>query len=523
MGLHPFPRGRINFDKVIGQTVLARMRAIIDEHRDVRGARQLIGVVHRQLCEEYRLPTAEGRNQMRYVVAHWITAHMADDRGGVRVADDVQGVVNLAEGDVVQRIDASFSNHTETNPTTAAPSSQFSAMNDLNMAEVLRMPAESVSRAIDYLHAFRDVQFAIRDAQCAFGDTQTRMKERFEAEAALLREHRPRAPKRARVTENQTDDGPRFWRQRYSVSHAALDTLRRHHPDVSKEAVFDGVYRWFEARRGCVGKQPLDTIVTWIDNRPVVYAWPAGHTGAFAGSRYEEQLIDHLCGCLNINVIQREGEITDTDTVTTERAPLEEALVERGAPPPAPVFLAPEIPSELAPISVEQQTADIARLCSLTGVQRADWPAQPMDQAWTPDRVIVNQFRSTLGTQRLRICEWLQRLGEPAADPGLYVLAVIMSRLDGWRWPLGGGYPKTAPASTTWCRSERGVGRSLVHPQGRSCHPWAYPDAPTVQRGEGGIGYSLGAMKPFPVCTMMERMNLYCGVVIDTLSNATDV
>ena len=444
LGLHPFPRGRINFERIIGDAVLKRMREIIDHHTNIRGARQLIQVVYEQLCTEYNVPTDEGRKQMRYMVSHWITTKMGDKRGGVAVAEDNQGIVTLTDADVIQDIDNTFTLVNATTDSTRHSSQPPVATTSLDMNVLLQTPTEKLSAFAEACNAIAniEVQRAISERERANAEEKRAIAAREERETTLIQRNSKRAaptarePARKRLRLDAT--GPQQLRDRQSISHWVLHQLNADEP---LERIFTLVFQWFQERSRSVSKCSLDTVIKCIEDTPVVYGWPATHRRAFFGTRFEQQLLEYVRQQLAPEPLTMD----DRGSVSTDTSVVEVT--------PAPIFRRPNldtVPAELGPISMDQQAGDIDRLCRLCNVQNNDWPTAPDEQYATavPEAWFLRRWAQIPPTKSLRIGEWLTRLQwNSPVDAGLYLLAAVMSRLDGWQWPMGRGYPKTSASS----------------------------------------------------------------------------
>lgn len=102
LGLHPFPRKRLNLEKIIGMNLAARISQIVKEHPDVRGPRELVDVVYQRVKVELSIPTLEAHKQLRYFVGRWIITRYAFGGRGREfpAADDgtiPQRAANVAE------------------------------------------------------------------------------------------------------------------------------------------------------------------------------------------------------------------------------------------------------------------------------------------------------------------------------------------------------------------------------------------------------------------------------------------
>ena len=458
LGLHPFPRGRINFERVMGQAVLKRMREIISQHTDVRGARQLIQVVYQQLCNEYNVPTDEGRKQMRYMVSHWITTKMGDERGGVAVAADNQGTVTLASTDIIEDIDNAF---TLENATAESAQHSGTATRSLDMNILLQAPAEKLNAFSAACNAIVniEIQRANAERERANAERERANAERERANAddkraiAVREEHetgvaRRNLKRQAPVAEHAAPakrrlrldaSGPHQLRDRQSISHWVLQQLNA--DEVPLERIFNWVFQWFQERSRNVSKCTLDTVIKYIEDTPVVYGWPATYRRAFFGTRFEQQLLEHV----RQQLAPEPPAVDDRESVSTDTSV--------GDVEPAPIFRRPSldtVPTELGPISMDQQAGDIERLCRLCNVLNKDWPAAPDERyaAAALEPSFLRRWVQIPPTKSMRIGQWLTRLQwQPPVDTGLYLLAAVMSRLDGWRWPMGRGYPKTSASS----------------------------------------------------------------------------
>ena len=121
------------------------------------------------------------------------------------------------------------------------------------------------------------------------------------------------------------------------------------------------------------------------------------------------------------------------------------------AKPPAPCFNIMDrtkridIAPELQPISTSQLQRDIQRLSEFFGVPLDDWPAKPREVCATVkhNTTFLNRWSCIPDAKRVRISEWIRQLGIKM-DPEPFVLAIAMRNLEGWKWPMGCGYPKEA-------------------------------------------------------------------------------
>ena len=202
------------------------------------------------------------------------------------------------------------------------------------------------------------------------------------------------------------------------------------------------VNKWFVDRQGKAGKTELDTRTVFIGDVPVIYGWPEGHKHAFFDTRYYDQLLKHMKSCMF-----PDAEINEL----TVSSPTKLATHPQAARPLAPCFNMMDrskrinIAPELQPISTSQQQQDIQRLSTFFGVPLDDWPARPSEVYATAkhNTAFLNRWSCIPDAKRIRISEWISHLGVKM-DPEPFVLAIAMRNLDGWKWPMGGGYPKEA-------------------------------------------------------------------------------
>jgi hypothetical protein len=427
------------------------MQNIITEHVNVRGARQLIDIVYRQLCDEYNLPTEDGRKQMRYMVSNWITTHMAEERGGLDVEEDVRGIVTLADTDVIDTIDEQFRIPKRAEPSEAcapAPDGSFSPM------DLVRADPKTLENATQFLNVYTQSLIA--------------KKQIIEAEIQLLRLKRKNAPA---LTDGADHDGkkqrtdtplvldadqPQWLGPRYSISHHILHALSRgREPDVMPplERVFKVVHDWFVDREGRTGKCQLRVKTVPIGNVPVVYGLPDGRH-RFRGTKHQDQLVQYVRGVL----FPPAPNATPSSTESTHTTDKDKVV--------APIFQWHILPAELGPISVAQQNADIARLCAVCDIARDAWPTIPAEVGASPAS-LIRGWPSIPRTQPLGIGDWVKRLrdgGSPMPRGWLYTLAVFVRYLDGWNehiatLPGRPGYLKAAvPFMRRVLLATRGIG-----------------------------------------------------------------
>ena len=72
----------MELEVIIGQRLKCRIAEIVNEHPEARGPRMLTDIVYNQMKEEFNVPTTAGHNQLRYLVAHWVTTRCADSNRG---------------------------------------------------------------------------------------------------------------------------------------------------------------------------------------------------------------------------------------------------------------------------------------------------------------------------------------------------------------------------------------------------------------------------------------------------------
>ena len=444
LGLHPFPRGRINFERVMGQAVLKRMREIITQHTDVRGARRLIQVVYQQLCTEYHVPTDDGRKQMRYMVSHWITTKMGDERGGVAVVEDNRGIVTLADAEVIEDIDNAF---TLDNVSSESVQRHPQPSRSLDMNVLMQAPIETMNAFAAACDAVANIEIQRASAERERANAERERGNAEEKRAVAVREEResamalktlkreaPKAREPAKKRLRLDAAGPHQLRDRRSISDWVLQQLST---DVPLERIFTWVFQWFQERSRNVTKYSLDTVIKYIEDTPVVYGWPATHRRAFFGTRFEQQLLEYVRQQLEPHPVAIEDDRASLSTNTSV-----------GESCPAPIFCKRGfnvVPMELGPIPMDQQANDIDRLCRLCNISNGEWPVKP-DELYAiaaPDPSFLRRWAQIPPTKSIRIGDWLSHLQWNApVHSGLYLLAAVMRRLDGWRWPMGGGYLK---------------------------------------------------------------------------------
>ena len=269
----------------------------------------------------------------------------------------------------------------------------------------------------------------------------------IDSEIVLVREKRVAAPvpdsapvrKRARVEPILNQNGPLSFQQRRSISHVILGAPCK---DVDSECappledVFALVHKWFADRQKKPGKCDLHTRTVFIRDVPVVYGWPEGHKHTFFDTRYHDQLLQHVKNAMCPNA----GPTTEVSVTATEPPT---------AKPMAPCFhrmeQIPKIPPELQPIAMSQQQRDIQCLITRFGVTMEEWPARPnaAHAMAKHTSAFVNQWMHMPDAKLEQISGWMKQLGI-RLDPHPFVLAIAMRQLDGWKWPMGGGYPKEA-------------------------------------------------------------------------------
>ena len=272
----------------------------------------------------------------------------------------------------------------------------------------------------------------------------------IDSEILLVREKRVAPPvpdsapiqKRARVEPILNQNGPLSFQQRQSISHVILGALCN---DVDGECappledVFALVHKWFADRQKRPGKCDLHTRTVFVRDVPVVYGWPEGHKYTFFDTRYHDQLLQHVKNAICPNAAPTMVNPTDA-SVTATQPPT--------AKPMAPCFRRMEriaIPPELQPIAISQQQRDIQCLSTCFGVTMEEWPARPnaAHALAKHTAALVNQWIHIPDAKLVQISQWMKQLGIKL-DPHPFVLAIAMRHLDGWKWPMGGGYPKEA-------------------------------------------------------------------------------
>jgi hypothetical protein len=398
LGLHPFPRGRIHFEHVIGTKVLKRIQDIITQHGNMRGARRLIDVVYKRLLDEYRVPTEEGRKQMRYMVSQWITTHMGEQRGGVTVADDTQGIGTITNGDMIDNIDGSFTMVSSTStPIVDDPSTSLCA---LQWAEsFIQLPADGVQRMIEYTRCMTELQRqiaqkesnrseaeksrALAEEKVVETEKQRGENERLRAaaekahearldkEILLIREKRaidklPQSEcKKKRTDVTVTEDGPFQHGRLYSISHTALHWLYESHESETVpplQRVFKVVHDWMVTKQLTYSLQ-----FTTVDIGGIIIVY-GNHKGPnrFRGTRYEDNLHKHLLTVLFHVSVDEDG--PNPFVVSGTTAP--------SCVPVAPIFQPKKktCPADWMGPSLEQQVADTQRLCQLLDMSPTEWP-----------------------------------------------------------------------------------------------------------------------------------------------------
>ena len=421
-------------------------------------------MVHKQLLDEYRVPTEEGRKQMRYMVSHWITTQMGEQRGGVTVEDDIQGTVTIPNAEIIDDIDQSFSILPSTSAAVAEEPSTDGGV--LHWAErFMQFPVDGVQRMIEYTRCMTELQKQMAEKEKARAvaeekavDTERQRGEnerlraeaekahesRLEKELLLVREKRlidthPHPESKKKRTEvTVTEDGPLQHGRLYSISHTAL---RRLHEQRTRDAVpplpriFKVVHDWMVAKQLSYN---LRFEAKDIGGIVVVYG---NHRGPhrFRGTRYEDHLHRH---------------ITETLFPSDENAP-NPFIVSGTAGPSEPVAVIfqnteSECPADWLGPSPEQQRADTERLCRMLEIPTEEWPNSVTDIASEPAVRMQRLWKRMCSREPShRIGEWIQKVGTPSQSnrpnrEWLYTFAVLVTRLDGWRNDIKqtGGYTK---------------------------------------------------------------------------------
>ena len=115
---------------------------------------------------------------------------------------------------------------------------------------------------------------------------------------------------------------------------------------------------------------------------------------------------------------------------------------------PAPLFTlaqrAPPVPAELSPITLEQQAADIVRVCARIRLDPDAWPSTPTVMP-EPSRAACEQWSRLPAATERRVSEWRRLVGWTGARAhDALLLVVIAGLLEGWPCSQRVRYPKAA-------------------------------------------------------------------------------
>ena len=427
LGLHPYPKDMIPLDEIIGSVLTARIQAVVAQHPEIRGPRQLIDTVFKQMRNEFRVPTNEGHKQLRYMISHWVTTRlMGNGRGGVSSIED-GAYADVSKDDVIQTIDVGcrLSDWILVNAAPAVKST--SNTNDfiatLGNIDFANTPVEKLKAIGEYASVVGDAFVKMSHAReketiarekeiIARIEENVSRKAIIDSEIVLVREKRVAAPvpdsapvrKRARVEPILNQNGPLSFQQRRSISHVILGAPCK---DVDSECappledVFALVHKWFADRQKKPGKCDLHTRTVFIRDVPVVYGWPEGHKHTFFDTRYHDQLLQHVKNAMCPNA----GPTTEVSVTATEPPT---------AKPMAPCFhrmeQIPKIPPELQPIAMSQQQRDIQCLITRFGVTMEEWPARPnaAHAMAKHTAAFVNQWMHMPDAKLVHISGWMK-------------------------------------------------------------------------------------------------------------------
>ena len=141
LGLFPLPDGDIPLANVIGEKVTNRIKEIANEHTNIKAPRELIRQISERLLQEFSVPTENGREQLRWMISHWVTTNLSAGRGDASAKDDISNVV--WEGALVQ-VDLSnglFAGVVEKQQTTENP---VPVVGIPDIASMSTMPKEQI-------------------------------------------------------------------------------------------------------------------------------------------------------------------------------------------------------------------------------------------------------------------------------------------------------------------------------------------------------------------------------------------
>jgi len=502
LGLHPFP-GDLKLDGIIGNKLIEKIHTIAKELPSLSGPRQLSEAIFNRVEQEMRIPTEDGRRQVRYAISHFITTTLYNGRGGVcfvsdRVIDEreYEGIINI---DLSNRlsdwlVSAPCNAPPGSNETTAAGESrdlggfvldgcaldQLSKMNEeaLKQLTVLvgtqsqtkQMEIQAHERikmeemCLQRLRIQADERRNDEDREEVGRQRLQRLEEirlqteadRIRAQAELLRTQRgekraatepaEHVPKRPRVA--LSADGPRNLRNRYSVSHRVWDRVSAAGlvADVELPDVFRMVDEWVVERLRRKSR-PLDLMRVVVDGTPVLYAHPITHKNRFEGTAAETELGQHVERLLRPAAAV--AETPAADAPLDEDAPPEDvpepSVSSSSRPTLAPCFLpAPTSPPpELQPIPLEQQREDIVRLATLVDADPRRWPCPAQEMPAVP-RNLWRAWSTIPVAKGMRVSQLMCATGWTGPLDYL-LLTVVATKLDGWCWSNHRRlYPKAA-------------------------------------------------------------------------------
>ena len=146
LGLFPYPDESIPLAETIGAKVTARIMAVAAEHPNIKAPRELIRRIAERLLQEFSVPTENGREQLRWMISHWVTTNLSAGRGGASAKDDIGDAV--WEGALVQ-VDLSnglFAGVVEKNQPTENPAPvvglpDIASMSTLPTEQIVAMTA----------------------------------------------------------------------------------------------------------------------------------------------------------------------------------------------------------------------------------------------------------------------------------------------------------------------------------------------------------------------------------------------
>lgn len=191
LGLYPFPKGKVELEVIIGQKLKSRITEIVNEHPEARGPRTLIDIVYNQMKKEFNVPTAAGHNQLRYLVAHWVTTRCADsNRGNVACRDD-PSTTRLTTADMVRDVDTSCRLSEWMVPTEGSGSSSSSSLGtrlpDLprGVTDLFQMPEDKARTMVSLVHEMQknELQMHVERSKADTDDALRRIKAEADAKA----------------------------------------------------------------------------------------------------------------------------------------------------------------------------------------------------------------------------------------------------------------------------------------------------------------------------------------------------